>query len=88
MVINRPISAPAVEQCHKYLLFEQRFRACGKCAISGCQVMLPNRKIPHDTFPLRALEAKYFSLAKVNNRPAVSLDHIFELGYEQPFIAS
>lgn len=55
----------------------QRLWACGKCAISGCQVMLPNRKILHDTFPLRAFKAKYFSSAKVNNRPDVSLDHIF-----------
>lgn len=74
----------AGEQCQRYPLFLQCFTgraqglwACGKCAISRCQVMLPNRKLLHDTFPLRAFKAKYFSSAKVNNRPDVSLDYIF-----------
>lgn len=59
----------------------KRLWACGKCAISGCQVMLPNRKIVHDTFPLRAFKAKYFGSAKVNNRPDVSLDGLVVTGF-------
>lgn len=47
--------------------------------------MLPNRKIAHDTFPLRAFKAKYFSSAKVNNRPDVSLNHIVVAGARSSF---
>lgn len=74
-------SMPDVERCQDYLSFylysTGRARgpwACGKCPVSVCQVMLPNRMIVLDTFPLRAFKAKYLSLAKVNNRPDVSLD--------------
>lgn len=47
--------------------------------------MLPNRKIVHDTFPLRAFKAKYFGWAKVNNRPDVSLDSLVVTGFSISF---
>lgn len=43
--------------------------------------MLPNRKIAHDTFPLRAFKAKYLGSTQVNNRPDVPLDGSVVTGF-------